>query len=387
MRETWLAVMRRALPICAAALAAGCVSEPPANPCDGGTCPAERTVKQVFQSAENRMLDLLFVVDDTAGIAPFRDMLAGGFAANARVLEGLVGGVPELHVGFISSSLCGGAPATRAQACGVAAPSAYATVDTCGQHVNVSGSLENTFSCLGDFGVSSCATAQPLAALRRLLESPPRGWEGFLRPGATLAIVIVAGEDDASPDDVAGTVAFVRSLKSDPANTILLSAIVPPSTDCAAVPVIASRPPRLSAFVASAGANGLTDSFCDGGLGYALVTLATTLASDTLSPCLPGVRDDDPAAPGMQARCTVEETIESADGAQTTTLLPSCDQAAPPCWSLQPPAGFDLLTCAGGWTFQVTRPGGYCPALFTRTTIECLGCLDPADPACAPASP
>jgi hypothetical protein len=374
--------MRRALPICAAALAGGCVDGPPANLCDGGPCPSEHTVEQVFQVAENRMLDVLFVVDDTAGIAPYEDMLAAGFAANAQALRYFPGGIPELHFGLISSSLCGGAPATRAQACGVAAPTAYGTVDTCGQHVNFSDSLDTTFSCLGDFGVGTCTSAQPLAAVRRLLESPPPGWEGFLRPAAALLIVFVAGEDDASPDDVASTVSFIRSLKADPTDDILLAAIVPPVTDCTAVPPTASLPPRLTAFVNSAGANGLIGSICNGGLGQALEVISVPLALQIVPPCVRGVRDNDPATPGIQGECTVVETTRTYDGTSTTTVLPSCDQALPPCWTLSPPGPGLAGACPDGLFVNVNPLDLNCPAQFTRLQIECLGCVDPADPAC-----
>ena len=379
--------MRCQAMLCAAALAAGCVDAPPANLCQGGPCPSEVTVEQVFQWSENRMMDMLFVVDDTPGIAPYAAMLAAGFTADAGVLEGLQGGVPELHVGFISSSLSGGSPTTRAGSCGVAPPAAFATVDGCGQHVNFTGSLETLFPCLGDFGATSAAPAQPLAALRQVLASPPPGWEGFLRPGATLVIVIVAGEDDASPDDVASTVDFVRSLKADPSNTILLSAVVPPTTDCAAVPALVSMPPRLSAFVESAGASGLIDAICDSGGRNALDTLGQKLAILLGPACVPGVRDNDPATPGMQAACAVDETIENYDGSRATSILPSCDAAAAPCWSFRPPAAGEGGFCPGGWIFEITRPGGYCPAEYTRTHIQCVGCADPDDPACAPPSP
>jgi hypothetical protein len=367
---------------CAAALAAGCVTPPGSSLCGGGACPSERTVEQVFQQSRNTMLDLLFVVDDTPAIAPFQAMLADGFSSDAAVLQGLSGGVPNLHVGFISSSHGDGSPAARAGDCGLAAPAAIATVDSCGQHTNFTGSLDSTFSCLGDFGVTSSAPAQPLASLRRVLEHPPPGWEGFLRPDAALFIVIIAGADDASPDPVQDTIAFVLGLKPDPANSILISAIVPPVPgDCATdfTPSV----PRLTSFVESAGANGLIAPFCNDGPRGALIGIGDTLAILVLPKCLRGVRDVDPATPGVQADCVVEETITRSDGATTTTLLPSCDQAAPPCWWARAPSAVEAGYCSGGVSFGITQAADFCPEWLTRTRVECVGCLDPADPACA----
>ena len=52
---------------------------------------------------------------------------------------------------------------------------------------------------MADFGTQACASAQPFQALRDVLaQPPPAGWDGFLRPDATLHIVIIAGRDDAS---------------------------------------------------------------------------------------------------------------------------------------------------------------------------------------------
>jgi hypothetical protein len=376
--------MPRALRLAAAilALGAGCVDGPPADLCDGGPCPPERTVAEVLQSSRSRMMDLLFVVDDTAGIAPYQSMLADGFAGDASVLEGLIGGVPNLHAGFISSSLGAGSPETRGPDCDLAAPAAYATVDSCGQLVNFPGALEATFSCLGDFGAASAAPAEPLAALRRMLESPPAGWEGFLRPDATLVIVVVAGEDDASSGTVAETIDFVRSLKADPANDVLISVVVPPTaSDCSLADPTSSYP-RLTGFAEAVGANGLIATLCGNGVPDALLTVATTLASTALPPCIHGVRDVDPSTPGVQASCAVEQTITRADGTTTTSVLPSCDQAAAPCWWVQPPSALAAPYCPGGVSFGVTEASDYCPECLTRTQIECLGCIDPADPAC-----
>jgi hypothetical protein len=373
--------MRRLATICVAAVAAGCEPPPQAAPCSGGTCSSERTVEQVFQRTQNRSLDILFVVDDSAAIAPYQADLPAGFATLAGQLAGFPGGVPELHAGFVSASGCAGSIVTRAGSCGVTPPAQFIDWSWCGQHTDLAGTLDTAFSCLGDFGVTSCTTSQPLSAMRRVLQQPTPEWAAFLRPDAPLLVVIVAGQDDASPGPVSDTVQLLRSLKTDPDNLILVTVIFAPPAGSACAFDPATAPPRLMELAKSFGANGLVDLLCSDGVRNALLAVSFSLAVFIDPPCLVGVRDNDPATPGVQADCAVVETTKNYDGSMSTTVLPSCDVAAPPCWSLGPSSVF--LGCAGGLTFSVTHAADYCSAEDPLTKIQCVGCLDPADPACA----
>jgi hypothetical protein len=63
--------------------------------------------------------------------------------------------------------------------------------------------------------------------------------------------------------------------------------------------------------------------------------------------------------------------------------LPTCDAAAPPCWRFATAPS----NCYGGrgWIFEVERPTDWCEEAGVDLKIECLGCAEPNDPACAPA--
>jgi hypothetical protein len=146
----------------------------------------------------------------------------------------------------------------------------------------------------------------------------------------------------------------------------------------------AATAPRLAEFAQSFGGNGWYQNLGTAGLGGALGAIAWR--GEPLGPlCLDGVRDTDPATPGMQADCAVEDFMPSSSGTPVATVLASCDDAPPPCWRISP--GTAGGGCDGRFTFSVDRGPDYCPASNIITRVECLGCLDPADPACAPPPP
>jgi hypothetical protein len=373
---------RAASAIVAATLVAGC-GDPSPILCGGAPCPSERTVTNTFQTSENNQLDILFVVDDTSAIAPYATALANGLVEMAAVLRGLPD-VPSLHVGFVPTSVCADAASSRGAECGLPSPIQYLRSETCRQVTNFAGTLDSAFSCLGDFGESGCAPAQPFAAIERTLSQPLPGWEGFLRPTAQLAIVVLTASEDASgpaaaPDPVSRTVDFLRGLKVDPASQILVSMIGP--ADCTATADPGVVPPRLLAFAESFGANALYYPVCADHFGPALATVVQRLDVLIKPPCFERVRDIDPATPGLQPECVVTDTVAQPDGSSTTTLLPSCDQSSPPCWSLRSGAG--SIGCGDKLVVSVDHGSSYCPDNVVRTRFECVGCLDPNDPACA----
>jgi hypothetical protein len=368
----------RAAVLFAVALAVGC-----GNSLQPGDAPVRTFVDQ--RSAETPM-DLLVVVDDSAGMAPYADSLAVGFPEVAGVLEGLWDGLPSTHAAFVSATLSSGAcvgQGPRGAACGLPAEP-FAIVDGCGANPNFSGTLASTFGCLGDFGTSGCAAPTPLAALRHALggdggQGALSGPTPFLRPEAGLAILIVTSANDASLASVQEYADFIKSLKADPANMVFVSVVAAFSPDSA-------PPPRLTAFVQSFGGNGLLYPLTAGqGFAPALQTIAQRLAVLIAPPCVTGVRDMRPDLPGLQPDCTAENSFTAVDG---TTLrhvhapMPSCDVASPPCWSLSAdsPVGF----CPpGAWAWHIDRGSDSCPQFAAKTVLTCRGCADPNDPACA----
>ena len=394
--------------VCGTALAVvvgstGCTASSVGDGCPAGGCHGERTVTAVFQSIVARDLDVLFVVDDGAGSAALSAGMVAVYPQMAQLLQSLTApGVvsaeaspspPSLHVAFVPASHAGGgacsSSAIRADACGLTAPDQFLSSAACGLQPNFAGSWEDAFSCLATFDTTDCDRAQPLAAMRRALGGDARGGalagrSAFSRDGATLQIVIVAAQDDASGspgalEDVATFASFLRTLKGDP-NRVMVS-VIGPSSGCAAGAAPEPRAPRLLALVEAFGSQGIFVPSCSDSPLASLMTLASRLAYLRSPPCLAGVRDTDGQLAGVQPTCVVQDSTQQIDGLVTQATLPSCDRAAPPCWRLIA----NPYTCPGALVLEIDRGAGWCPWLSTTTRVSCVGCLDASDPACAAA--
>jgi hypothetical protein len=211
----WLA------PTVALALAAGCGSrplggvdpKPDASPDPG---PGPRATRYL---ASNRNVDILFLVDDSSAMGLPQANLVRNFPALMTALENLPGGLPNIHIGVISSDMGAGdgsiagcdpsggkngvfqyTPRGRCTTSGLA-PGATYIADVDGSR-NYTGSLEDTFSCIAALGETGCGFERPFAAITRALgadgQPPPPENQGFLRPDAYLAIVLITNEDDCS---------------------------------------------------------------------------------------------------------------------------------------------------------------------------------------------
>jgi len=106
-----------ALAVCL--LVAGCGDGAAPLLCDGGRCGTQTSWRKTYQQTINRKVDLLFVVDDTAAMAPHRDALAAGFTAMAPRLRDVTAPT-SLHVGFIRAGSCD--TSTRGGACSPSRP-------------------------------------------------------------------------------------------------------------------------------------------------------------------------------------------------------------------------------------------------------------------------
>jgi hypothetical protein len=386
-------------PLLVALLATGCGDATLAPPvCGDAACGSEEAVTRVMLTgAGNFDLDVLFVVDDTSAIAGSEDALAAAYPQIAALFQGITGGLPPIHLGVAAASVgsapsCDAAggepPRTRASACAVtsAGTNQFLTTGACGSNPSFTGSFADALSCLGDLGTAGCAPAQPLTVAREILEASSvagSGWTGFLRPNAYLLLVFVAGQDDASgaADDLTDVTVFasyLRGLKSNPTNQILVAATLP-TTACPNGS--ASTAPRLTALVSAFGANSIEGCAADLGNDLGALLFGGAQPESRAPLCVARVRDTDPVTPGLQADCVVDERITSTDGFWSESLLPSCDVSPPPCWTFTPSdsAGF----CAGELVFNVDRLADVCPQNTTiRTVVTCVSCIDPADPAC-----
>jgi len=176
----------------------------------------------VLRAIANRDLDLLFVIDNSPSMSSKQISLAENFPRMIDRLEQLDGGLPNLHLGVITSDMGtqGSAVATPGPGIGTVGQGGCAGVGDDGglQHAgdpalvdgfvidvaepsgvrtrNYTGDLHDEFTRLARVGAVGCGFEQHLAAMRRAFTNPANA--GFVRPGANLAVVILADEDDCS---------------------------------------------------------------------------------------------------------------------------------------------------------------------------------------------
>jgi hypothetical protein len=174
----------------------------------------------LFQQAVNRNIDIVFMVDDSSSMAPIQAKLTAQFPAFMDVLKGLPGGLPNVHIGVVSSSMGAGrnpsidhCPQGGDQ--GVFHTKPLGT--TCGKGMlnpnqnfiinvngapNYTGDISDVFSCIALLGDGGCGFEHQFESVLRALGAdgamaPPAN-ANFLRPDAYLAVVMITNEDDCS---------------------------------------------------------------------------------------------------------------------------------------------------------------------------------------------
>ena len=167
-----------------------------------------------FPAEPVSQLDLIFQMDDSGSTAHLQIDLANALGALLPLIDDV-----DLHIGVITSDLgtAGsldpdrpGAPVGMVGQGGCAEYGKGGVMRTLGAPVNgtfvihgearnYDGTLQSVLDRMLRVGSTGCGFEQPLAATRRSL----RVNEGFLRTDASLAIVIVADEDDCSIRDTA----------------------------------------------------------------------------------------------------------------------------------------------------------------------------------------
>ncbi len=172
----------------------------------------ERTENLEFTAELNRKLDILFVVDDSNSMEREQLEIAANFRRMIEILETVPGGLPDIHIGVITTNVGAG------ESCPVPSYGPGVLRDrgatTCpmlttnfiedvadgagGRTRNYSGTLDDAFACVAEQGLGGCGFEQPLEAIRRALDPGNTANAGFVRPDATLAIVILSDEDDCS---------------------------------------------------------------------------------------------------------------------------------------------------------------------------------------------
>jgi hypothetical protein len=213
------------------ALAAGCgddghqpidagIDAPPDSSIDGGVDP--RPVVAEIPATPNRDLDLLFVIDDSPSMLDKQANLVANFPAFINVLASLPGGLPNLHLGVVSTDLgtkgseapplttsvgqVGQGGCSMSGKAGNLLTSGAAVTGTFISDIkqgdgsrlrNYTGSLDAVFGQMARLGAGGCGFEQPLSAMKAALDNNPAN-AGFLRPSALLGVVFLTDEDDCS---------------------------------------------------------------------------------------------------------------------------------------------------------------------------------------------
>jgi hypothetical protein len=208
--------LRLAATLLATCLAAACSGDDTPF-ADAGVQPDAATTTRVETKSVPlaTALDVLFVVDNSNSMVEEQQALIAGFPDFIEVLENLDGGLPDVHIGVISTDVGAGpfsdsscrlngddgalrVPDSR---CGITTDESFlrSAPAADGRATNFGGSLTEAFGCMAELGVNGCGFEQPLEAVRLALDGGAN--PGFRRPGALLAIVFLTDEDDCSAMD------------------------------------------------------------------------------------------------------------------------------------------------------------------------------------------
>lgn len=208
--------MRRIV-LCLAVIATGCP--------DRSIAPADPVPARVFNKdiPVDANLDVLFVIDDSGSTRDKQQVFAQNYKNFVAALAQFPSGLPNLHIGVVTSSIDVGRDVGSA-ACHPASgengalqnaprdPRATCTSPTSdrfladlampggGRHVNYTGTLPDALSCISSVGDAGCGLEAPLEAMKRALDGSHPENAGFVRRGALLAVVILTDEDDCSAD-------------------------------------------------------------------------------------------------------------------------------------------------------------------------------------------
>jgi hypothetical protein len=199
---------------------------------------------------------------------------------------------------------------------------------------------------------------------------------------------------------VSDAVAGLKSLKADP-NMILVAALSGPpdpfvvELDPPGLPEdpspwpalspsctsrdggVTARPGvRVEQWVYAFGHNGVVASTCDD-FAASLGTIATSFAAVLGPACLTGPFAKTMGPHGLRADCTIIDYSMVTDGGAGTPVSSCLDTGgAAPCWTLA-----DDPACPGGQLLTFSSPAG-APAVGADSSVQCVVCVDPADPRC-----
>jgi hypothetical protein len=397
----------------AATALASCTDEPegPSGPPVTGVVTRKELPVGVY-----RQLDLLFVIDNSPGMATQRTRLLADYRRFMEVLEAYSEGLPDVHIGVVTTDLGTRAPGEIGPGRSVGTGPGSCTADgdrgeLCrapaagGNFISdvrlpdgtrsrsYTGTLADAFAQLADVGSAGCAYARPLEAARRALVDNPAN-AGFHRPDAYLAVVMITSDEDCSfgsslfVEDaldrakctaeagslmpVAEYVSALQSIKPDHNKVMVLGGYLP-----AAAPACADTRPsaRLDAFLAAFPNRNKAVSICEPDLSE-LMKFPMLLQKVILGyPCFDvPLLDVDPITDGLQAECASWYSYRDNDGLPAEAVIPACRGDAPgSCWRITR----DPVSCfqADSLAVEIRDPRPFGQGSDALAIIECVSVL------------
>lgn len=203
--------------ILAAATLAACNSHPLQAP----NPQPEGQADKFYDVNPIRDLDIVFMIDNSGSMREEQDNLRENFPILIDTLRKIPGGLPNVHIGIISSDVGAGSSLISGNAacnrpggdkgefqvksgCGLDESQGNFIIslnnDT---QKNFTGNLEDVFSCMAALGTGGCGFEHQLQSVRVALAESlmPKNTTknvGFLREDAFLAVVLITDEDDCS---------------------------------------------------------------------------------------------------------------------------------------------------------------------------------------------
>ena len=197
----------------------------------------------------HRNVDILFLIDDSSGMALAQNNLIRNFPTFMTALQADPAGLPNLHIGVVSADMGAGdgsipgCDSTRGKN-GVLQYTARGTCSATNLQLgttfisnvdgvtNYTGNIEDVFGCIAALGDSGCGFEHQFAAIERALGvdglgPPPVENNTFLRDTAALAIVMLTNEDDCSASTGDGPNGRIPLFDTD-ANMTIASQLGPP---------------------------------------------------------------------------------------------------------------------------------------------------------------
>lgn len=188
--------------------------------------------KKSIPVVAERDVDILFLIDDSDSMGEEQQSLTENFPRFIQKLNDIQGGLPNVHIGVISSNVgahpnipnCRPADSDEGRLqftfvnqedprCadgslaldGKFIRDVVVDEETGARERNYQGpgsdaeNLSSVFSCMAKLGVGGCGFEGQLESIKQALTNPEN--DGFLRPNAYLAIIIISDEDDCSAID------------------------------------------------------------------------------------------------------------------------------------------------------------------------------------------